>query len=101
MRRTMAGLMAETIPSATACRARSALLQWVMCSPSATGSKQASSTIWARWRGGNLRGAPAAGEVGQESRQATLFIAAAEAPDGGRVTAHPRGDLLHPLPPGA
>ena len=32
---------------------QSSLVQWVICRPSATGSRQASSTIWARWRGGN------------------------------------------------
>ena len=46
-------VMAGTMPSVTACRARSSLVQWVMCNPSAIGSRQASSTICARWRGGN------------------------------------------------
>ena len=42
---TVLGLMADTMPSATAWRAKSALVQWVTCSPSAMGSRQASSTI--------------------------------------------------------
>src|SRR6476469_2866257 len=59
--------MASTMPSATAWRARSWLVQWVMCSPSAIGSRQASSTIWARWRGGNLQRMPQVGFVQQEA----------------------------------
>ena len=34
------------------------LLQWVTCKPRAIGSRQASSTTWARWRGGNPGRAP-------------------------------------------
>src|SRR5579864_4749281 len=97
MRRTRAGLMASTIPSAIAWRARSALDQCVMCSPSATGSRQASSTIWARCRGGNLLRPPQAGVVQQELLQPTLLVAPAEAPDGGPITLQPGGDLADAL----
>src|SRR5262245_57151133 len=86
--------MASTMPSATAWRARSALVQWVICSPSATGSKQANSTIWARWRGGNLLRAAQAGIIEQEFRQAALFVAAAHPPDRGRVAFQSAGDGL-------
>ena len=78
--------------SATACRARSSLVQWVMCSPSAIGSRQASSTIWARWRGGNLLRTPEAGLVQEEFFQPTLLVTAADPPDRGPVTLQPRGD---------
>src|SRR5690348_15238010 len=97
MRRTMAGLMASTIPSATAWRARSALDQCVMCSPSATGSRQASSTTWARCRGGNLLRPPLAGVVQQEFLQPALLVAAADAPDGGAVALQPGGDIADAL----
>ena len=82
------------MPSATAWRAKSALVQWVMCSPSAIGSRQASSTIWARWRGENLLGTPDPGTVQQEFVQAAVLVAAADPPDGGPVTRQPRGDRL-------
>ena len=59
------------------------------------GSRQASSTIWARWRGGNLRGAPAVREVGEQPGQAALFVAATKTPDSGRVASHLRSDRLH------
>ena len=80
------------MPSATAWRARSPLVQWVICSPSATGSRQASSTIRARCRGGNLLGTPEAGVVQQEFFQSAPLVTAADAPDGGRVALHPGGD---------
>jgi hypothetical protein len=86
--------MVSTMPSLTAWRARSALVQWVMCSPSAIGSRQASSTIWARWRGGNLLGTPDAGVVQQEVFQPALLVAATDPPDGGPVTLQARGDNL-------
>ena len=89
--------MASTIPSATARRARSALVQCVMCSPSATGSRQASSTIWARCRGGNLLRAPQAGVVQQELLQPTPLVAAADAPDGGPVALQPGCDIVDTL----
>src|SRR5215469_7465289 len=69
------------MPSATACRARSLLDQWVMCRPLATGSKQASSTIWALWRGGNPGGPPGALRRSQEAGQPRVLVAAADPPD--------------------
>jgi|SRR5690348_13253104 hypothetical protein len=66
-----------------------------MCSRSATGSRQASSTIWARWRGGNLLRAPDPGVVQQEGFQAAVFVTAADPPDGGPVTFHPGGNRLN------
>ncbi len=92
--------MASTIPSATAWRARSALVQCVRCSPSATGSRQASSTIWARWRGGNLLRAPQAGVVQQEFGQPAPLVAPADAPDGGPIALQPGGDRADTLPAG-
>src|SRR6185312_5542142 len=86
--------MASTMPSPTAWRAKSSLVQWVMWSPRAIGSRQASSTIWARWRGGNLLGPADTGVVLQEILQAALLVTAANTPDGGPVTLHPRGDRL-------
>jgi hypothetical protein len=85
------------MPSAMAWRARSALVQWVMCSPSAIGSRQASSMIRARWRGGNLLRPPDARFVQQEWFQPALLVAAADAPDHGPVTLQPRGDGLNRL----
>jgi hypothetical protein len=61
------------------------------------GSRQASSTIWARWRGGNLLGTSRAGVVHQEFLQAALLVAAADAPDGGPVALQPGGDLADPV----
>src|SRR5688572_19781202 len=92
--------MASTMPSAFAWRARSPLVQWVMCSPRAMGSRQASWTIWARCRGGNLLGAAQAGFVQQESPPAALLVAAADAPDGGPVTLQAGRDGLDRLPGG-
>jgi hypothetical protein len=86
------------MPLATAWRARSAPVQWVMCSPSAIGFRQASSTIWARWRGGNLLGTPDSRLVQQEFFQPALLVAAADPPDGGPVTLQPGSDLLDRLP---
>src|SRR6266487_1469958 len=68
-----------------------------MCSPLAIGSRQASWTIWARCRGGNLLGTSQAGVVQQELLQATLLIAAADSPDGGPVTLQPGGHRLDRL----
>src|SRR5512135_582855 len=99
IRRTVLGLMAGTMLSRTACRARSSLAQWVMCRPLATGSRQASSTICARWRGGNPLGAariPLA-VVGEQGRQAGLLITSAGPPDGGLIALHLSGDGLPPL----
>ena len=86
--------MTLMMPSATAWRAKSSLVQCVICSPSAIGSRQASSTIWARWRGGNLLGTPAAGGVQQEFFQAALLVTAADPPNGRPVTLQVRGDRL-------
>ena len=86
--------------SATAWWARSALVQWVMCSPSAIGSRQASSTIWARWRGGNLLGTPDARVVQQEFFQPTPLVTATDPPDGGPVALQPTGDRLNRFPGG-
>jgi hypothetical protein len=65
-----------------------------MWSPSAIGSRQASSTSWARWRGGNLLGTPDPGAVQQEVFQAALLITATNPPDRGPVTLPPSGDRL-------
>jgi len=70
-----------------------------MCSPRATGSKQANATIRARWRGGN-RGVPprsfGAG-IGQQPRQAVAPIALPGPPDRGLFALHLGGDGLGPL----
>src|SRR5215831_11321834 len=92
MRRIVRGEMLGTMPSAMAWRARSSLDQWVMCKPLATGSRQASWTIWARWRGGNPPGAAGAGRRGQQPGQAALLVAAAGPPDGGLIALHLEGD---------
>ena len=94
MRRTVRALMASTMPSLTAWRARSALLQCVRCSPRAIGSRQANWTSWARCRGGKLLGPSQAGLVQQQGGQAALLIAAADAPDGGPVTLQAGGHRL-------
>src|SRR5690242_13081362 len=80
------------MPSRIAWRARSSLDQWVMCRPLATGSRQASCTIWARWRGGNPTRAPGSDRWGQQPGQAAVLVAAAGPPDGGLVTLHLDGD---------
>src|SRR5438067_2204284 len=87
--------MASTMPSVTAWRARSWGVQWVMCSPSATGSRQASSTIWARCRGGNLLRTPQPGVVQQELLQPAPLVAATDTPDGGPITFRLGGDRLN------
>ena len=92
--------MASTMPSATAWLARSALDQWVMCSPLATGSRQASSTIWALCRGGNLLGASLARVVQQELPQPALFVAAADPPHSGTVALQAGGQGFDTLPGG-
>src|SRR5437588_3059866 len=92
MRRILRGLMASMMPSATAWRAKSALDQCVMCSPRATGSRQASWMIWARCRGGKPLGAARAVGVGQQAGEAVLLVAAAVAPDGGGVARPAGGD---------
>src|SRR4051812_25756747 len=93
--------MSSTMPSAIAWRARSALVQWVMCNPSAMGSRQANATIRARCRGGgNPLGAAAAGEVAEQAAQATLLVAATEPPDGGGVALVECGRIQGPLAAG-
>src|SRR5262245_9680408 len=94
MRRTLRGLMASMMPSCTAWRARSVLDQCVMCSPRASGSKQASWMICVRCRGGNPLGAPRALGVSQEAVEAVLLIAAAVAPDGGGIALPARSDAV-------
>src|SRR5262245_8585336 len=92
--------MAATMPSATAWRASSALDQWVTCSPSAIGSRQASATIRARCRGGNPQWAPGLGLVQQEALPAALLVAAADAPDGGGVATQAGGNRADRLAAG-
>src|SRR5262249_35401579 len=92
--------MASTMPSATACRARSSLVQCVMCKPSAIGSRQASWTIWAHWRGGNRLRTSQAGFLQQEFLQAALLVTAAHPPDRGAVTLQARRHRLDGLPGG-
>src|SRR5690349_12974088 len=94
------GLIDSTIPSAMAWRARSALDQWVMCRPSATGSRQARATIWARWRGGNPgRPARSLGRV-EEPAQSGVLVAPAGAPYRTGVTFQAGGNGRGPLPRG-
>src|SRR4029453_12093810 len=97
---TVRGLMAATMPSAFAWRVRSRLVQWGMCNPSVTGSRQASSTIWARARGGNLLRAAQAGLVEQKMLPAAGLVAAAGTPDGGPVTPQAVSDGVDRLPAG-
>src|SRR5262245_10587136 len=91
--------MPGTMPSATAWSARSLRDQWVMCNPRATGSRHASATIWARWRGGNRdvasrsSGAP----IGEQPRQAIAPITPAGPPDCGLLALHLAGDGFGPL----
>jgi hypothetical protein len=65
-----------------------------MCSPSATGSRQASATIWARWRGGNGGGPtrPPVPPIVEQTGQAVLTVAPAGPPDRGLVALHLVGD---------
>src|SRR5512142_1219852 len=63
-----------------------------MCSPLATGSRHASWTIWARWRGGNPTGAPGSDRRGQQLGQPAPFVTAAGPPDGGLIALHLEGD---------
>src|SRR4051812_41201323 len=100
MRRMVRGLIEPMMPSATACRARSWLAQWVMCSPLATGSRQASWTIRALCRGGNLQRPPRAGVVQQEFGKAAPLVASAHSPDGGPVAFQASCDGPDRLAPG-
>src|SRR5262245_21824233 len=92
--------MAGTIPSSTAWRARSRLVHWVMCKPLATGSRQASATIWARCRGGNPGRSPGPSWRPQEVGQAGGLVAAADPPDGGRIALGAGGERSDRLPRG-
>jgi hypothetical protein len=65
-----------------------------MCNPSAIGSRQASSTIWARCRGGNLLRPPQSGVVQQKLLEPALLVATTDSPDGGPVTFRLGGDGL-------
>ena len=64
------------------------------------GSRQASSTIWARWRGGNLLRTSQTGLVQQECLQAALLVAATDTPDGAWVTRQACGYGTDGLPGG-
>src|SRR4051794_31232379 len=85
------------MPSLAACRARSALVQCVMCNPLAMGSKQANSTIQARCRGGKSLRSSGALSLAEHGTKPALLIAATEAPDGGFIALHLAGDRLNPL----
>src|SRR6516165_1273123 len=100
MRRTVRGLIDATIPSAAACRARSSLDQWVMCRPLATGSRQASSTIWARWRGGKPGRAARSLGLAQEARHPAVTVALAGASHGADVALQMGRGGRGPLPCG-
>src|SRR6266550_9544092 len=90
--------MASTIRSAIAWRARSRLVQWVMCNPLAIGSKQANSTIWARCRGGKPLRSARALRFAKDGSESVLLIAATDTPDRGLITLHLVGNRLNPLP---
>src|SRR4051812_23973048 len=92
--------MVETIPSLTAWRARSWLVQWVMCRPLAIGSRQANSTTWARCRGGNP--GRSTGPLGgmQEVGQARDLVATADPPDGRGIALSAEGQRSDRLPRG-
>src|SRR2546425_2484713 len=85
------------MPSSAAWRARSALVQWVMCRPLAIGSRHASATTCACWRGGKARRGAAAGPFDQQLFQADALVPAGDPPDGGAVALHPPGDALDAL----
>jgi hypothetical protein len=97
MSRTVRSLTAGTIPSSTAWRARSLLVQWEMCKPLAIGSRQANRTSRARCRGGNPGWSP--GPLGwcQKIGQARILVATADPPDGRRIALGPDGQLLDRL----
>lgn len=69
-----------------------------MCNPLASGSRQANSTIWACWRGGNLLGVSRARVVGQDVPQPTFPVAPADPPNGGPVALQAAGDVAGVLP---
>src|SRR5437588_11286219 len=90
--------MVSTIPSAIAWRAKSRLVQWVMCNPLAIGSKQACSTIWTRCRGGKPLRSARALNFAEHRGEARLLIATTDTPNGGPVALQLAGYRLHPLP---
>src|SRR4051794_25397058 len=92
--------MAGTIPRSTAWIARSLLVQCVMCSPWAIGSKQASSTIWARCRGGNPGRTARSRGVVQQPVEPALAGASAGAADGLDIALHLEGHDAGALPLG-
>src|SRR6516164_4185666 len=97
MRRTLRGLRRSVMPSATACRARSALVQWVMCRPLAAGSRQASWTTSARWRGGKPGRATSSLGARQQPLHAGALVAAHGATDGGDAAAQLSGQVADAL----
>src|SRR3954464_8890825 len=100
MLRTVRGLMLATPPSATAWRARSSLDQWVICRPLATGSRQASSTIRARWRGGNPGRASRSLRLFQEPWYSRVVVTPAGPPHRADIALQAGGDGRGPLPGG-
>src|SRR4051812_40916949 len=71
-----------------------------MCRPFATGSKQASSTIRALWRGGNPGGPPGALRRSQEAGQPRALVAAADPPDRRGIVLGLGGQGLNRFPGG-
>src|SRR5512135_267008 len=69
-----------------------------MCRPRAIGSKQANSTICARWRGGNPGGPPGTFRSRQETGQARVLVTAAGPPDGRAIALCPDGQLMDRFP---
>jgi hypothetical protein len=63
----------------------------------AIGSKQANSTIWARWRGGKLLGATGARDFPQHAIESTFLVTAANPPNGADVTLRLEGYDLDAL----
>ncbi|HSU66995.1 MAG TPA: hypothetical protein VLJ39_09000 [Tepidisphaeraceae bacterium] len=92
--------IASTMPSATACRARSSLDQWVTCNPRATGSRHASCTILARCRGGKPFGSARTVRCRHQPVHPTPFIEPAGPPDRGAIALHPVGHCTNPLAAG-
>src|SRR5512135_1389026 len=92
--------MAGTIPSATAWRAKSGLVQWVMCRPLAIGSRQASRTISARCRGGNPGRPPGSVWWCQEAGQSRVLVEATNPPNRRAVALSAEGQLMDRFPGG-
>jgi hypothetical protein len=68
-----------------------------MCNPLAIGSKQASSTIWLRWRGGKLLWATGARGFPQHAVESVFFVTAANPPNGADVALRLERYGLHAL----